>query len=65
MAQRLVAEADGEERLLALQQPVDHAAHHAHLRVVLVARVAGAGPDDHEVGGVEDRRRAVAASYSS
>ena len=50
-----MAEAHGQERLLACQQPVDGAARSVRdLGVVVVARVARPGPDDHQVGGVED-----------
>ena len=57
MAQRLVAEADRQERLLALEQPVDGAAQRRHLRVVAVARVAGSGPDDRPGRSRRGRRR--------
>ena len=55
VAEGLVAQADREERLLAGHQAVDDRAQDGHLRVARVARVAGAGTDDHQVGGVEDR----------
>ena len=50
-----MAQAHGQERLPARQEPVDHRAHGAHLGVVGVPRVAGTRPDDDQVGGVEDR----------
>ena len=55
VAQRPMAQAHGQERLLTLQEPVDHREHRTHLGVVGVTQVAGTRPDDDQVGGLEDR----------
>ena len=49
VAERLVAQADREERLPPGEQAVDRGADPPHLRVVVVAGVAGAGAHDHQV----------------
>ena len=53
VAQRLVAEADREERLPGGEQLGDGRPQLRHLGVVAVARVARPGADDHQVEAVE------------
>ena len=59
LAERLVAQAHGEERLLRGEQVVDGAAERRDLGVVALARVARSGADDDQVGAVEGPGRVV------
>src|SRR3954468_13822292 len=63
VAQHLVAQAHRQERLAALEQPVEGAPERGDLRVVTVAGVAGSGPDDPQVVALQRLRGDVLVAY--
>ena len=56
MAQRLVTEADGQERLLRLEQVVHSGSEGRDLGVPVVTGVARSGPDDDQVDALQGLR---------